>query len=203
MVFCCSRSESDWNWKWNVDSQKCIVLSAVRRKRLPQFSLSESFSSWKKLDFFHAVFICQCLNPCCPDLGLPSWAGWWFWQLACHFQTGFGVWEPQGNKLIHRSQNWQIMELKVQNSSKVVTSAGGARRSPPKCSVSTSVVAVWLLNFQYLNTRAGEQTFGSNLLTWKCDFIILARMGGVMALLERPLLIMMWHCNSIVEWHVQ
>lgn len=117
MVFCCSSSESDWNWKWNVDSQKCIVLSALRRKRLPQFSLSESFSSWKKLDFFHAVFICQCLNPCCPDLGLPSWAGWWFWQLACHFQTGFGVWEPQGNKLIHRSQNWQIMELKVQNKS--------------------------------------------------------------------------------------
>lgn len=137
--------------------------------------------------------------PRCPDLGLPSWARCWFWQLACHFQTGFGVWEAQGNKLSRRSQNWQMMELKVQNSSKGITSAGGARRSPPV------LFPPQLFQYDYWLSSicAQQQTFGSNLLTWKSDFIILARMPASMGLLERPLLIIRWNCNSILESHVE
>lgn len=170
----------------------------MRRESLPQFSLSLwIFLLKKKLPFFPSN--CSIYLSALKRLIVLTWGcrheqgG----ELACHFQTGFGVWEPQGNKLIHCSQNCQIMELKVQNSSNVVTSAGGAPRSPPKCSVSASVVPVWLLTFQDLYTReAGEQTFGSNLLTWKCDFIFLARMRGSMVLLERPLLIMRWYVTT-------
>lgn len=74
----------------------------------------------------------------------------------------------------------------------------GWSRSPPRCSVITSLVPVGSLTFPDMR-ETGAQTFRSNLLTSKCDWIILARTCGSMVLLERPLLIMRWHYYSIME----